>query len=304
MASAAVRAVMMLSILLAFPAGVVGQDATTEADTSDTGALLDVRVISSECLQNTSCVPTQPSHLIEYFSADWCEPCLQVSSQLANQSGSHVMLQHHASPADETFLSDSKLRFDQTFRLVFIPSLVLDGTQLLTGTRQALDLPSVLENNSPEWSGLESLNYSEGQLTWSPNPDAHLRVWVAQPTPHTQADTIHTNLARAAVFTNASYGQLNLSNLSVEDGMFLVVMLERAGTHALNAASLAPTGLIDIGLGNDEAGSQSEPTLRADHLVLVVTAFLLLMLLPAIAMHRTLMQPSRTLAQANKMEEE
>ena len=36
---------------------------------TEEGELLDVRVFSLECLENASCEPTQPPHLIEYFSA-------------------------------------------------------------------------------------------------------------------------------------------------------------------------------------------------------------------------------------------
>ena len=38
------------------------------------------------------------------------------------------------------FCLDSKLKYDQDFRLLFYPSIVVDGKHLLTGSRQALDL--------------------------------------------------------------------------------------------------------------------------------------------------------------------
>jgi thiol-disulfide isomerase/thioredoxin len=304
MASSSTWPLVVLCLLLAMPTSAVGEAATIESAPSTSGALLDVRVLSSECLQAATCEPTKPSHLVEYFSADWCEPCLSVSSQLANLSADHVLLQHHASPADETFLSDSKLRFDQTFRMVFIPSLVIDGTHLLTGTRQALDLESVLENNTPEWSGLESLAYSDGLLTWQESTQGHVRVWMATPTPHTMADSVHSNLARASLATNASSGQLNLSNLNIDTDSFLVVVLEQEGTVELTAASLAPTGLIDISSGGDEATSTTEPRLSEGVIVVAITGVLMFLLMPAMVMHRRLMHPFRTQSHAENLEEE
>ena len=113
--------------------------ADTEAD-NGSGALLDAAVLDASCLSNT-CEGYRPDHLIEYFSADWCEPCEQVSEQLRNLTNPHhVVLQHHPSPEDSTFLSASKLRNDADYRLLFLPSLVIDGEHLLTGTRQAMDM--------------------------------------------------------------------------------------------------------------------------------------------------------------------
>ena len=137
MASSPRPALVMILLLLS-----VGVATGEQAETSsDEGQLLDVRVFSQECLNNASCEPTKPPHIVEYFSADWCEPCVQVGDQLSNLSSEEaIVLQHHSSSQDATFLSASKLKYDHEFRLLFYPSIVVDGQNLLTGSRQALDL--------------------------------------------------------------------------------------------------------------------------------------------------------------------
>lgn len=290
MASVPIRLLVLVGLLLVSTTGAGLQSEGEAASEPVAGDLLDVRIISEACMTNASCSPAKPDHLIEYFSADWCEPCEDVADHLATLDGStHVLLQHHASPADETFLSDSKLRFDQAYRLVFIPSLVVDGTHLLTGARQALDVSSVLENTTSEWVGLESLQVNNGNLSWNTSLQGTLKVWHAQPTPHTSADRVHGALAQNAETLNTSTGWFNLSS-DGSSGSFWVVMLETEGVRSLTVASLAPTGSMDVSEGGDENLDEGVGTAMDDRTFsLLVTAFLLLMLLPALGMHRSLM---------------
>ena len=305
MASVPVRLLVLVGLLLVSTTGTGLQTEGEPTTEPVAGHLLDVRIISEACMSNASCTPVKPDHLIEYFSADWCDPCEDVADHLATLDDStHVLLQHHASPADETFLSDSKLRFDQAYRLVFIPSLVVDGTHLLTGARQALDVASVLENVTTEWAGLESLQVNNGTMSWNSSLQGTLNVWHAQPTPHTSADRVHGALAQNAENLNTSRGWFNLSS-DGPSGSFWVVMLETEGPRSLTVASLAPTGSMEVGDG-DEANLDGEAGSDMDDrtLSLFVTVFLLLMLLPALAMHRSLMTQQSTAEHETKTAEE
>ena len=102
-----IAAVMVLSIM---PASA--NQAETETAPLE-GSLLDVAFMPTSCLKNETCDAHRPVHLIEYFSADWCEPCVEVGEALNGMANNQtIVLQHHPSPQDSTFFSDSKQRND------------------------------------------------------------------------------------------------------------------------------------------------------------------------------------------------
>lgn len=278
--------VLLTAVLLV---SLVPASAQPTQEEANAGALLDVMVLSASCLSNESCEAHRPAHLIEYFSADWCEPCQQVSDQLRVYSDpSVVVLQHHPSPQDTTFLSDSKLRNDVDYRLMFYPSLVVDGSHLLTGTRQAMDLNLTLENQSNEWSGLEQVLLVNGTLQWNASINGTLAAWLVAPVPHETTGELHPSVAYRRLSASADAGELMLSADSWVDNTSVVVLLEREGVRALNVASLAPTGSLDP---ND--GGQDLPERQRENrgtLPLLVGLALVLALLPAVVSHVRLLR--------------
>ena len=278
--------VLLTAVLLI---SLVPASAQPTQEEANAGALLDVMVLSASCLSNESCEAHRPAHLIEYFSADWCEPCQQVSDQLRVYSDpSVVILQHHPSPQDTTFLSDSKLRNDVDYRLMFYPSLVVDGSHLLTGTRQAMDLNLTLENQSNEWSGLEQVRLVNGTLQWNASINGTLAAWLVAPVPHETTGELHPSVAYRRLSASADAGELILSADSWVDNTSVVVLLEREGVRALNVASLAPTGSLDP---ND--GGQDLPERQRENrgtLPLLVGLALVLALLPAVLSHVRLLR--------------
>ena len=289
----AFRMALVLAVLMCIPS-YISQSQPVE-DTSETtqGHLLDVRYLSYECLTSSMCEPTQPDHLIEYFSADWCEPCLQVSDQLNNYSEpTSVILQHHPSTLDETFLSDSKLRFDIEYRLLFYPSIVVDGSFLLTGSRQAMDLNTTAANSTANWSGFDSIEYANGSLSWNASSGDVVRIWKLEPTPHTTLNRMHSNLARhlISVPLNGSSVPFDMSDLA--ENTSFVVMLENEGVRHLSAGSLAPTGLVDVS-PVDEMDTASVSSMAPSSLALIVAAFLIALLTPAFILQRNVMIGNR-----------
>lgn len=278
--------VLLTAVLLA---SLVPASAQPTQEEANAGALLDVMVLSASCLSNESCEAHRPAHLIEYFSADWCEPCQQVSDQLRVYSDpSVVVLQHHPSPQDTTFLSDSKLRNDVDYRLMFYPSLVVDGSHLLTGTRQAMDLNLTLENQTNEWSGLDDVQLVNGTLRWNTSINGTLAAWLVAPVPHETTGELHPSVAYRRLSASADAGELMLSADSWVDNTSVVVLLEREGVRALNVASLAPTGSLDP---ND--GGQDLPERQRENrgtLPLLVGLALVLALLPAVVSHVRLLR--------------
>ena len=219
------RPVFVVVLLLLSVGVATGEQAETS---SDEGQLLDVRVFSLECLTNASCEPTKPPHIVEYFSADWCEPCVQVGDQLSNLSSEEaIVLQHHSSSQDATFLSASKLKYDHEFRLLFYPSIVVDGQNLLTGSRQALDLNSVMENSTPAWSGLESLRMENATLSWDASLNGTVSVWMLAPTSHQLSGKIHPAVAYEHVAVEAVEGSITLDEEGLRENTSFVVLLEQ-----------------------------------------------------------------------------
>ena len=284
------RPVFVVVLLLLSVGVATGEQADTS---SDEGQLLDVRVFSQECLNNASCEPTKPPHIVEYFSADWCEPCVQVGDQLSNLSSEEaIVLQHHSSSQDATFLSASKLKYDHEFRLLFYPSIVVDGQNLLTGSRQALDLNSVMENSTPAWSGLESLRVENTTLSWDASLNGTVSVWMLAPTPHQLSGKIHPAVAYEHVAVEAVEGSITLDEEGLRENTSFVVLLEQPGRRTLTVASLAPTGSVDVSDGREVATTTLTGWFNADF-AMVVGLVLVLSLAPAFVLHRELMTGSR-----------
>ena len=284
------RPVFVVVLLLLSVGVATGEQAETS---SDEGQLLDVRVFSLECLTNASCEPTKPPHIVEYFSADWCEPCVQVGDQLSNLSSEEaIVLQHHPSSQDATFLSASKLKYDHEFRLLFYPSIVVDGQNLLTGSRQALDLNSVMENSTPSWSGLESLRMENATLSWDASLNGTVSVWMLAPTSHQLSGKIHPAVAYEHVAVEAVEGSITLDEEGLRENTSFVVLLEQPGRRTLTVASLAPTGPVDVSDGREVATTTLTGWFNADF-AMVVGLVLVLSLAPAFVIHRELMTGSR-----------
>lgn len=294
----------MAMLILTAPSTLALQDGETGEDLDEYGQLYDVRIITAECLENATCEPTKPTHLVEYFSADWCEPCHEVSNQLANMTlDGAVVLQHHGSPADATFVSASKLRYDLTYRLLFLPALVMDGEHLLTGTRQAMDLTDLMANTTSNWTGFDSIEVASNSVHWNTSLNGTVRAWYAEPTPHTEINTVHSSLARSVLEVDAAEGTLDMSNISVSSGGFVVLMLERDGVRTLSSASLAPTGLMELNEGDGEVDASFNSRQEA-LLAVIVTVFLLALVLPALVMQRSIMKHQEPKHSTNSTAEE
>ena len=271
-------------------AGVAPAQASDQAQDAEQGALYDVRLVPATCLLGGECNITQPTHLVEYYGADWCEPCEPVADELRNLTSEQgFVLQHHASPSDATFLSASKLRYDHEFRLLFIPSLVVDGTDLLTGSRQAMDLNGVLNGSAPFSNDLDSLTANGTSLSWNVSGDQKVRVWYVEPTAHETKDRIHPTLARAFAEVNASDGTLNTTVFNLNENGTLVVMVEDPGVRALNIASLAPTGAMDLS-EDDVDSTENTSNFGNGWWALGAMIALAATLTPALLMHRGLMR--------------
>ena len=209
--------------------------------------MYDVIVFDSSCLNSTTCTGERVEHLVEYYGADWCQPCELIEKEIEalNRTDTFV-IQHHPSVVDASFLSASKLRFENEHRLLFIPSIVIDSEGLLTGSSQGLELSTVLSQRSTSFEGLTHVELINGNLTWQASQGDRVSVWRTEAMEHSTRNRTHPTLATSMLQFNASNGSGNVSSLVENLNGSLVMVLEHSGVYKLVADSLNPTGGIEL----------------------------------------------------------
>ena len=223
MADSRGRVLLWIAIFLLLPITIVNTS-SENGEFIDDGDTIAVQYIDYSCYQQSlECQATESEHIVEYFGADWCEPCQIVEDSLAMMNRTDtVILQHHASDKDFTYLNYSYLRYDAKFRLLFIPSLVIDGNGLLTGSSQSFDLNYSLNNNT----GLINKTLSDvvlknGIISWNHSTGQKLTIWRLDPTQHENRNSTHQYLATDSVTID-----LNDSNISNNDGVNITGLLQ------------------------------------------------------------------------------
>lgn len=189
--------------------------------------VLDAVYFEATCLENTTCMGEEMDYLVEYFGADWCDPCESVEENtIPNYDG--LIIQHHPSPADLSFLSDSKLRFEQSYRLQGLPSFVVNGKGLLSGETQANTLDDSIQNLRPgNLNGFEFASIANGSLFWNSSEGTTVKIWYLGNVEHEFRNYTHQNMLLAQDSQNYSQGVHLLRNSSEFDSLTgIVVVLE------------------------------------------------------------------------------
>ena len=270
--------------------------------------MYDVKTFEVDCaLTNETCIANETTHFIEYFSADWCEPCALVSEELESLNRSDTtVVQHHPSPADLHFYSESNIRLYETYGFWGVPDVVLNGEGLLVGPSQSNELEATLDNFTREWNGFLELTLANGTLSWQADDGHVIHVWITKNRPHeyTYADQplVVTNHAYANVtdqvfnYTNDTNqteetyhiynSSMNISDLLDENVTSIVVTLETPGRIPLSrASSLSSQGydLVDEG-PNDFVPTDSKTGSESDFAI-AVFGFMLAAIIPAFIMY-------------------
>lgn len=270
--------------------------------------MYDVKTFEVDCaLTNETCIANETTHFIEYFSADWCEPCALVSEELESLNRSDTtVVQHHPSPADLHFYSESNIRLYETYGFWGVPDVVLNGEGLLVGPSQSNELEATLDNFTREWNGFLELTLANGTLSWQADDGHVVHVWITKNRPHeyTYADQplVVTNHAYANVtdqvfnYTNDTNqteetyhiynSSMNISDLLDENVTSIVVTLETPGRIPLSrASSLSSQGydLVDEG-PNDFVPTDSKSGSESDFAI-AVFGFMLAAIIPAFIMY-------------------
>ena len=223
MAGSGGRVLLWIAIFLLLPI-TIANTSSENGEVIDDGDIIAVQYIDYSCYQQSlECQATESEHIVEYFGADWCEPCQLVEDNLAMMNRTDtVILQHHASVEDYTYLNYSNLRYDAKFRLLFIPSLVIDGNGLRTGSSQSLDLNQSLNDNTGLLNdSLSDVVLKNGILSWNHSDGQKLTIWRLDPTQHESRNFTHQYLASDSVTID-----LNDSNSSNHEGVNITGLLQ------------------------------------------------------------------------------
>jgi len=259
-------------------------------DDLEEGDIIAVQYIDYSCYQQSlDCEASESEHIVEYFGADWCEPCQIVEDNLATLNRTDtVVLQHHASSEDYTYLNYSKFRFDDKFRLLFIPSLVIDGNGLLTGSSQAFDLNQSLDSHD----GLQNDNLSDVKLKddilrWNHTIGQKLTIWRLDSVQHESRNFTHQYLATDSI--TIDFSDSNISNTEGVNisGMLqgwngrLIFILENDGSPQLHSYSDETAGNMEF---NDDEKETTNYKQTSNSAVFAVIWFLIMAILitPAI----------------------
>lgn len=267
---------------------VQGQEQVNSDQETIFGHTIDVMVIDSECLDEQVCHAWRPLHIIEYYGADWCEPCMDVELSLENiDTTKYAVIQHHPSALDYSYLNYSNQRYETDFRLIFIPSIVVDGQGLLTGTKQATELNQSLANNQTQFSGINELNITNSILNWDTSTNHTLKIWKTESTSHEFDNRNLSHLAVDYMEINHDQSQLNLTDWLDNWTGRLIFTLESNGIRMLNSLSQSPTGDMDFN-SEEETIPILSKTDDSPMLAIMVFIALFVTLLPALIMWKGL----------------
>jgi hypothetical protein len=246
-------------------------------------SLYDVMILHSDCLENSStCMGERVEHFVEYYGGDWCEPCELIEQEIDELNASNTfVLQHHPSPSDATFLSDSRIRFIEEHRLLFLPSIVVDGEGLLTGSSQGLELSNALSLRQTNYTGLSNVELNGSMLTWDSELGDRITVWRTDAVDHERRNRTHPFLATDSVVFNSSDQQGDVSAILENWNGSLVIVLERTGQYRLISDSTNPSIGINVFDEAPETDKKTSTERPPSQVATIWTVILIASLLPA-----------------------
>ena len=257
----------------------------TSASVQDT--FIDVLIIDYPC-DVTICEGVRAETLIEYYGADWCEPCETLELMLDSISDKGIaLIHHHPSINDQSYLNHSKARFAEQYRLIFIPSIVVDSDGLLTGAGQGAELNQTMANSNVTFSGIDNLSISNGILNWNTSSSYELQIWKLESVKHEFDNRMLNNTATDMMIVDNQQRVVNISDWVTDSTSRLVFILQSDEARQLRSLSDSSTGAKEL--------SESDETL-SDLLLhdgsykpaIVTFLILLLCLLPALISFRRL----------------
>jgi hypothetical protein len=289
MAGSRGQVLLWITIFLLLPI-TIANTSSESGEAIDDGNIIAIQYIDYSCYQQSlECQATESEHIVEYFGADWCEPCQIVEENLATMNRTDtVILQHHASVDDYTYLNYSKLRFDDKFRLLHIPSLVINGNGLLTGSSQSFDLNQSLNNNTGLLNNsLGDVVLKNGILRWNHSDGQKLTIWRLDSTQHESRNFTHQYLASDSVTFDLNDPEIssdegvNITGLLQNWSGRLIFILENNGSPQLQSYSDETATNMEFNEDGNEVKTQVE-TSNSAHYAAIWFVIMLILITPAI----------------------
>ncbi len=281
--------VVLLVLCTTTTRSIIAQSSETDLLNPETNSGgIDVMVVDLTCANSTICQPYRPNHIVEYYGADWCEPCESLELMLDSIDGQEVaLIQHHPSIIDQSYLNYSKHRFENQYRLLFIPSVVINNAGLLTGSGQGQELNRTLASMTTNFSGIDDFAFSNGVIYWNTSTQNNLTVWIIEPTKHEFDNRTLDNLAVDMKVINNDQRSENLSKWITNSTTRLIIILQDDEIRQLQSLSSNPTGEKDL---NEREPMLSDLLLHDGSYDFAVITFiaLLILLLPALISFRKL----------------
>ena len=276
---------IVVSFMVILPIASSVENSSAESQSDNT----DVFFLDLPCDVNSTCEVSRPIHLVEYFGADWCEPCESLELFLDTLDFSKIaLIQHHPSVLDNSYLNHSKKVFEQEYRLLFIPSLVVNSNGLLTGSTQAIELNQSLANINTNFSGISDISIENGLLFWNTTTNHNLTIWRLEETSHEYHNRSLPYLAVERITVTNQDKQHDISQLlNYSNGRLIFILQDNDQPIPLQSISTSPTGDKSLSEGEEETNSLFSH--NGDYDLAVITfALLFLALLPALISFRNL----------------
>lgn len=231
------------------------------------GYVADVVVIDLNCDENQTCV-SRPSHIVEYFGADWCDECPKVEEQLRNMTDDSVItISHRPSTSDDFWLQESKDRFLEVYGLWGYPSVAVDGHYILAGPTQARELDTLISDYDSNYSGITNVSLTGDNISIVGNfTNMTVDIW-----------TISANQSKTNLVTNhTNYSATQTVDI---EGDLLVIVLSKPGYIALASGSSMPANDYIPDGGIDSIGMEGDAI--SGTTIVIITLLLMMISLPA-----------------------
>ncbi len=276
-------------MILASPITSSAEESSQQPQNDMQSGLIDVYYLDLPCDINSTCEVSKPAHLVEYFGADWCEPCESLELFLNSLNFDDVaLIQHHPSVLDQSYLNHSKEVFDKEYRLLFIPSLVVNSNGLLTGSTQGVELNQSLMNIDSEFEGLDDISVQNGMLFWNTSTQHNLTIWKLEQTEHEYDNRTLPYLAVERLTITNDNRQHDISPwLNHFDGRLVFILQDDTYPKPLQSISTSPTGEKYLSDGEDDTDHLFAHDGGYD-LAIITFVILFLALLPALISFRNL----------------
>ena len=243
--------IIMLCNIIVAPAISAQSNAENYPVSSEDSSVLDVFFVDYPC-ESATCEGVRAETLVEYYGADWCEPCESLELMIDSINTERLaLIHHHPSINDQNYLNHSSAKFANQYRLIFIPSIVINSDGLLTGAGQGAELNQSIAGSTANFSGIDNLSITNNVLYWNTSSVYNLSVWKLEPIQHEFDDRLLNNTASSMITVDNQQRELDMSDWVSNSTSRLIFILQSDETQSLKSLSSSSTGDKELTLSDE-----------------------------------------------------